>query len=157
LRLPTESEWEYACRAGTDTPTYGELEDIAWFERNITKTRWNPIGRKAPNAFGLHDMLGNAGEWCEDWYDPLEYGRRDRDAKDPRGPATGSGRVVRGGAWFMPPSSCRASARRVSAPDQNAQELARLLARLGEVGDPSDLWVGFRLAKTASVAGSSPR
>jgi hypothetical protein len=73
-RLPTESEWEYACRAGTDTPTYGELEDIAWFERNITKTRWNPIGRKAPNAFGLHDMLGNAGEWCQDWYDPLEYG-----------------------------------------------------------------------------------
>ncbi|WP_242553741.1 formylglycine-generating enzyme family protein [Streptomyces beijiangensis] len=72
-RLPTEAEWEHACRAGTSGPHYGELDEIAWHRAN-SQERIHPVGGKQPNSWGLHDMLGNAWDWCWDVYDPEVYG-----------------------------------------------------------------------------------
>ena len=108
-RLPTEAEWEYAARAGTSGDRYGNLDAIAWCGDN-SGGRTHPVGRKAPNAFGLHDMLGNVNEWVEDWYGDYPGGA----VTDPRGPATGSRRVLRGGCCF--PIRCRASFRHGSSP-----------------------------------------
>jgi formylglycine-generating enzyme required for sulfatase activity len=138
-RLPTESEWEYACRAGTKQATYaGELEikgknnvpaldDIAWYAGNSSAgyigkgqdtADWpekqypsgiaaqRTVGTKRPNPWGLHDMIGNLGEWCGDWYaDKLPGG----DVRDPRGPASGPGRILRGGSWDDSALRCRAA------------------------------------------------
>ncbi|MBN1343126.1 MAG: SUMF1/EgtB/PvdO family nonheme iron enzyme [Phycisphaerae bacterium] len=111
-RLPTEAEWEYACRAGTHGdfpfgPGESALKDHAWFAAN-TMGRPSPVGKKRPNAFGLYDMLGNVREWCDDWYDVGAYRQRaGKTAKDPTGPATGVKKVLRGGAWTLSPESCR--------------------------------------------------
>jgi formylglycine-generating enzyme len=99
-RLPTEAEWEHACRAGTTGPRYGTLDDIAWHRGN-SGDRVHEVGGKQPNAWGLHDMLGNVWEWCWDRYDPAVYGTY---------------RVLRGGGWFDEHWSCRASVRRRSHP-----------------------------------------
>jgi formylglycine-generating enzyme required for sulfatase activity len=93
-RLPTEAEWEYACRAGTTAPAYGEIDVIAWHVGNTDDYR--DVGRKRPNAFGLFDMLGNVCEWCADYYDPTEYDRCKGGVTDPSGPASGAERVLRG-------------------------------------------------------------
>ena len=91
-RLPTEAEWEYAARAGTTADRYaGNLDAIAWYGEN-SGARPHPVGRKAPNAFGLHDMLGNVWEWVQDWYGAYPGG----SVTDPQGPASGSRRVDRG-------------------------------------------------------------
>lgn len=74
-RLPSEAEWEFACRAGTNTVRYGELDDIAWYKGNSNGSI-QPVGQKEPNAWGLYDMLGNIWEWCEDVYDPIRRGIR---------------------------------------------------------------------------------
>src|SRR5690606_34930872 len=95
-RLPTEAEWEYACRAGTDGPRYGPLDEIAWYRGN-SQGRPREAGGKRPNAWGLHDTLGGVWEWCWDLYDPEVYGGY---------------RVLRGGGWFDEHWSCRASVRR---------------------------------------------
>jgi len=100
-RLPTEAEWEYACRAGsTGNWCFGDdakkLGDYAWTEENSGKTT-HPVGRKLPNAWGLFDMHGNVIEWCADWFDGHYYDVSPVD--DPQGPATGKDRVQRGGAW----------------------------------------------------------
>ena len=95
-RLPTEAEWEYACRAGSTTPQYGELDDIAWHDGNSQK-KTHPVGKKEPNAWGLYDMLGNVWEWCEDWYGEDYY--RMSPKRDPKGPAEGEHHVLRGGGW----------------------------------------------------------
>ena len=112
-RLPTEAEWEYACRAGTttrfyygDDPNYTELVNYAWFTDNSGDVA-QPVGELLPNAWGLHDMAGNVWEWCRDWYGPYLGG----SAIDPRGPATGTFRVWRGAGWFYAARHCR-SARR---------------------------------------------
>ena len=105
-RLPTEAEWEYAARAGTSGDRYGNLDAIAWYGDN-SGNRTQPVGRKAPNAWGLHDMLGNVREWVQDWYGDYPGG----SATDPRGPGSGSIRVLRGGSWDDSAGYCRASYR----------------------------------------------
>jgi len=120
-RLPTEAEWEYACRAGTRTQ-YGfgdsdrRLADHAWYADNSAKTT-HPVGRKKPNAWGLYDMHGNVAEWCNDRY-AKDYYRRTAAAaagavgiEDPRGPDQGRERVIRGGAWNSSAGSCRSAYR----------------------------------------------
>jgi len=110
LRLPTEAEWEYACRAGTTGPRYGALPAIAWYSDNSGATT-HPVGGKAANLFGLHDMLGNVWEWCSDGYDKKAYARERAIAVDPHGLSTGNRRVLRGGSWYGNGGQCRASDR----------------------------------------------
>jgi formylglycine-generating enzyme required for sulfatase activity len=112
VRLPTEAEWEYACRAGTTTRFHfgdsdSQLGDYAWYNGNAGgKTR--PVGQKHANAWGLHDMHGNVWEWCSDWYnDKLPGG----NVRDPGGPFSGSLRVRRGGCWFNSAQHCRSANR----------------------------------------------
>ncbi|USQ79092.1 formylglycine-generating enzyme family protein [Ornithinimicrobium faecis] len=112
-RLPTEAEWEHACRAGTTGPRYGDLDTIAWFRDNSDE-RPHEVGLKAPNAFGLHDTLGNVWEWCWDVYDAEAYG---------------SYRVLRGGGWFDEHWSCRASVRRRSHPTLRLDDVGLRVAR----------------------------
>lgn len=99
-RLPTEAEWEYACKAGTTGIRYGELNTIAWYKDNSEKTT-HAVGTKAPNAWGLYDMLGNVWEWCSDIYDETVYG---------------SYRILRGGGWYDEERGCLATNRRRSHP-----------------------------------------
>jgi formylglycine-generating enzyme required for sulfatase activity len=106
LRLPTEAEWEFACRAGTTNARYGVLNDIAWNSLNTAPTT-NAVATKLPNALGVYDMLGNVCEWCQDYYGPYSSD----SVTNPTGPATGSTRALRGGAWRGNPSFCRASQR----------------------------------------------
>jgi uncharacterized surface protein with fasciclin (FAS1) repeats/formylglycine-generating enzyme required for sulfatase activity len=105
LRLPTEAEWEFACRAGVDKPRYGELDQISWHRGNA-EGRNHLIGGKAANALGFHDMIGNAWEWVNDWYS--EYTRTTKT--DPVGPTEGTQRIIRGG-FFNEPGYCRATLR----------------------------------------------
>ncbi len=106
MRLPTEAEWEYACRAGVSAPRYGELDAIAWHRGN-SNDRTHPVGTKAANALGLYDMLGNAWEWVNDW-----YGDYTRSAKtDPTGPESGKARIVRGSYFDYEDGFSRASRR----------------------------------------------
>ncbi len=113
FRLPTEAEWEYACRAGSAAPRYGELDDIAWHRGN-SGGRLHSAGRLQPNAWGFHDMLGNVWEWCWDLYDTEVYGAY---------------RVFRGGGWLDEPRGCRASCRRKSHPTFQIDDLGLRLAR----------------------------
>ena len=94
LRLPTEAEWEYAARAGTTGPRYGELNATAWHRGNSGAETHEVKGKKA-NQWGLHDMLGNVWEWCSDWHGEYPTG----SVTDPTGPSSGSCRVFRGGSW----------------------------------------------------------
>jgi formylglycine-generating enzyme required for sulfatase activity len=117
VRLPTEAEWEYACRAGTTTAYYSgdteaDLGRAAWYGANINGST-HPVGQKEPNAWGLYDMHGNVWEWCQDyWYEEYEAGA----ATDPQGPDTGTSRVLRGGFWLANPWFCRSAFRSVWAP-----------------------------------------
>ncbi|MEV8022121.1 SUMF1/EgtB/PvdO family nonheme iron enzyme [Streptomyces sp. NPDC086554] len=112
-RLPTEAEWEHACRAGTAGPHYGPLDEIAWYRGNSDE-RIHDVGGLRPNPWGLHDMLGNVWDWCWDVYDPEVYGTY---------------RVLRGGGWFDEHWSCRASARRRSHPSYRVDDVGFRLAR----------------------------
>ena len=121
VRLPTEAEWEYAYRAGSTTRYYygdyldgEELQAYAWFEDNSERTT-HPVGLKKPNAWGLFDMAGNVWEWCQDYYKgPYE----EKTATDPKGPATGDLRVLRGGCWESRSLSERGANRGAVNPDR---------------------------------------
>jgi len=148
-RLPTEAEWEYACRAGTETAfSFGDdeskLGEYAWWGGfdlaaltkgevkagggNAAREQYaHTVGTKKPNPWGFHDMHGNVAEWCSDWYgDSLAGGT------DPVGPEEGSSRVFRGGGWWPDPGFCR-SARRVNLPSDRRS------------------FLGFRVARSQSV------
>jgi formylglycine-generating enzyme required for sulfatase activity len=119
-RLPTEAEWEYACRAGSQTrfasgDADASLRDHAWFSANSFGAK-HPVGQKPANAWGLYDMHGNVWEWCSDAYAENYYAQSPVD--DPRGPdpAETADRVFRGGSWVSDPHVCRAASRGWAAP-----------------------------------------
>ncbi len=133
-RLPTEAEWEYACRAGSTTAyCFGDddalLDEYAWHHAN-SGLRTHPVRHKLPNALGLYDMHGNVWEWCQDWYDR----HSPEDAADPAGPQTGLSRVVRGGAWYFDLLECRSACRNFYPPAR------------------SEFFVGFRLVRQGDPA-----
>lgn len=114
-RLPTDAEWEYACRAGTRDVRHGELDNIAWYKKN-SEGMTHDVGLKDPNSWGLYDMLGNVWEWCWDIYDKEVYGPY---------------RVFRGGGWSDPERGCLASNRRRSHPTFAIDDLGFRIARSG--------------------------
>jgi len=129
-RLPTEAQWEFACRAGTDTalpngkelsydPPYSSvpvLDDIAWHGLNSAQS--HPVGKKQANNWGLYDMIGNVGEWCFDRKGEYAF----TDYTDPRGPLSGSERVYRGGSYNLGPYACRSASRQSAFPDDRAKD-----------------------------------
>lgn len=117
-RLPTEAEWEYACRAGTTgncffTGGESELGQYAWY-RNNSDEKTHKGGTKKPNPFGLYDMYGNVAEWCHDFYDPGYYSISPEN--NPQGPKSGNKRVLRGGSWASRVKNCISSARVADTP-----------------------------------------
>ena len=120
-RLPTEAQWEYACRAGTighysspvkaGADTAGNLDAMAWYLSN-SKNETHPVGQKQPNAWGLYDMHGNVWEWCNDWYEDYPPER----VTDPGGVNSDSYRVLRGGSWLDSASFCRSAFRGFDDP-----------------------------------------
>ena len=129
--LPTEAQWEYACRAGTTTAySFGDdakaLGDYDWYTDN-SRLQTHPVGGKKPNPWGLYDMHGNVRQWCADWYGPYSKD----DIKDPQGGNNGDSRVVRGGSWAAAPRHCRAAFRSSDAPGHRNSEVGfRVCVRL---------------------------
>jgi formylglycine-generating enzyme required for sulfatase activity len=135
-RLPTEAEWEYACRGWTSTrfsygddPGYTNLTKYAWYLDNSDGT--HAVGQKLPNPWGLYDMYGNVWEWCQDWFDDYRGGI----ALDPQGPSSGSSRVIRGSYWFNHAWNCRSA--------------YRFRGRLIPVPDDRYFVIGFRVVLSA--------
>lgn len=146
-RLPTEAEWEYACRAGTTTRyDHGDdpegLSEVGNVEDATAKSKFSsfvtiagrdgyvftaPVGKYKANGFGLYDMHGNVWEWCADWYDENYYEASPVD--DPTGPTGGSYRVIRGGSWINVASHCQAAYRRRRVPSYRNYDLGFRLAR----------------------------
>ena len=115
FRLPTEAEWEHACRAGTKTDySFGGniTKEQANFNRTLNKTM--PVGSYQPNPFGLYEMHGNVWEWCSDWYDQYPRGK----VTDPKGPDNGKYRVLRGGSWFVNAGFMRSASRACDEPGE---------------------------------------
>lgn len=109
-RLPTEAEWEYACRAGASGMP--DVNEVAWYDSN-SDNQTHDVGMKTPNAWGLYDMRGNVLEWCNDWY----YVPKKAAAVDPMGPPSGSFKVLRGGCWFFYDRDCRTAYRLKREPN----------------------------------------
>ena len=121
--LPTEAQWEYACRAGTTGPYAGNLDAMGWYAQN-SNNKTHPVGSKQPNAWGLYDMHGNVWEWCTDWFGPDPGG----SVVDPLGPASGAVRVIRGGCWLHDAASCRSAFRFGGEPGNRGHALGFRLA-----------------------------
>ena len=120
FELPTETQWEYACRAGT-TGAYGgtgSLDEMGWYDRNSGETT-HPVGQKRPNAWRLRDMHGNVWEWCADGHGPYPTSA----ATDPSGPSSGSYRVTRGGSWCLIARYCRSAYRNYYDPGRRSDFL----------------------------------
>ena len=130
-RLPTEAEWEYAARAGSKTkfPWGDEIDDdYLWYAGNSPR-EIPQVGKKKPNAWGLHDMMGNVWEWTEDWFSYTYY--KSSPAKNPKGPTRQSFRVIRGASWMID------------------EQYTRVTTRHGGMSDPTlSYWVGVRCAKS---------
>jgi len=149
-RLPTEAEWEYACRAGGKENYGSNLESVAWFGNNSGKQKidsdeifrrerndylvtlgnnsnqTHPIGQKKPNGWGLYDMLGNVGEWCQDWFGLYPNGSQ----TDPQGPAKGSDRVERGASWSDRTEHCHSAFRSADSPGYRGNDIGFRLLRV---------------------------
>lgn len=124
-RLPTEAEWEYACRAWTSTqfnygddPAFTNVSNYAWTFDNCLGTP-HPVGQKLPNLWGLYDTQGNVWEWCQDWYGTYPGGIM----LDPQGPDAGWGRMIRGGSWLCLPQNCRPAQRGFFSPDYSYYDI----------------------------------
>ena len=154
-RLPTEAEWEYACRAGTKTAySWGDdpaqADQYAWYFKNAGE-KYHPIGKKLPNPWGLHDMHGNVLEWCLDWYDPATYAQQKADAINPMvKPKDGKlyPRVARGGSWYDDVELVRSSARFKSNVAWKTQD-PQLPKSIWYHTDAQ--WLGFRLVRPLKV------
>ena len=127
-RLPTEAEWEYACRAGGSEARYGSLDSVAWYDGwydGNSGRKTHPVGQKQANAWGLQDMLGNVEESCGDWYGSYASGA----LVDPTGPGSGSARVNRGGSWDTAARHTRAALRGHDRPSRRGARLGLRLQR----------------------------
>jgi formylglycine-generating enzyme required for sulfatase activity len=136
FRLPSEAEWEYACRAGSTNlystvagreevlPT--KLVEYAW-SRSNAENKTHPVGTRKPNVWGLHDLHGNVWEWCRDWFDPDFYKRA--SARDPVNDQPAIERVMRGGSWFLEARTLRSAYRSGQLPSAKSQYVGFRLAR----------------------------
>jgi formylglycine-generating enzyme required for sulfatase activity len=134
-RLPTEAEWEYAARAGTTTAySFGnderQLGRYAWYGEDFATGSMHPVGQKRPSPRGLYDIHGNVWEWVQDWYSESYYANS--PPTDPKGPTSGTGRVVRGGSWHQTATSWRSAFRKQYEPDYRGISIGfRLLLETG--------------------------
>jgi formylglycine-generating enzyme required for sulfatase activity len=160
-RLPTEAEWEYACRAGTTGEFAGNLDAMGWYANNSgikrlnipadqltkkelakieqNKCRTHSVGRKQPNAWGLYDMHGNVYEWCSDW----DGDYRSDVVVDPQGPSSGQFRVIRGGAWIVDSDACRSAHRHSFTPNTSSFHVGFRLVRV-QRSNPTLLSLGAK-------------
>ena len=148
-RLPTEAEWEYACRAGKQTPySFGEdatqLEEYAWFAENSNE-KYQKVGSKLPNPWGLHDMHGNVAEWTLDQYLPTAYRQRTDGVKNPLTPGDKVyPKIVRGGSWMDAPKRLRSAARRPSSKKWKKRDPQIPKSKWWHTDAP---FVGFRVVR----------
>ena len=133
FRLPTEAEWEYACRSGGETERYSGGNDpdpVAWYVQNSDEST-HPVGQKAPNGLGLHDMSGHVWEWCADWFDEMAYAKRGARTKNPLSQNDASGdHVLRGGSWSDHPKYIRAAFRDWGRSDYRGYDYGFRLVRI---------------------------